>query len=178
MPSTSAMKIVNMVATATTSTPFDLEKLKLALKGSEQAATGAKWLKMRLPEGNEYVAFYQSGKFLITGVKSIEAISDIVGRVKVLLKSAGLDIVVEKVQIHNVVVSDRVDIRGSLEKIFIEHGELTASYEPEQFPALMIHGSGCTYLLFSSGKVICAGNKTIGLAQENIQWLKEQLKGS
>lgn len=170
------MKVINMVATAIVNKPFDLDQLKNALKGSERAASGPKWLKMRLPKGNQYVAFYQSGKFLITGVKSLKDIDTIVQKVSHLLAENGIEVKVKAVKVHNVVVSDKLDIDTPLEKIIIEYNELTASYEPEQFPALIIQGKGCTYLLFSSGKIICTGNKSIEEADKNIKWLKGVLK--
>jgi len=43
------------------------------------------------------------------------------------------------------------------------------SYEPEQFPALVYKDWGVSFLLFSSGKVIVAGAKTVEMAEEGIK---------
>ena len=48
------------------------------MKNSEFTSHGARWLKMRLKPENYYTAFYKSGKFLITGVKSNDKLNEIV----------------------------------------------------------------------------------------------------
>ena len=55
-----------------------MEKLYSQLERAEFALSGAKWLKMRIKPENYYVAFYKSGKFLITGVKSEKEINFLV----------------------------------------------------------------------------------------------------
>jgi transcription initiation factor TFIID TATA-box-binding protein len=63
------MKIVNIVATVTLSHPLDLQKLQLELPGIDFSPK-VQWLKMRVqPDGN-YVAFYKSGKFLVSSQSS------------------------------------------------------------------------------------------------------------
>ena len=48
-----------------------------------------------------------------------------------------------------------------------------ASYEPEQFPALVYKDWNVSFLLFSSGKVIQAGAKTVEKAVESIELFKD-----
>jgi transcription initiation factor TFIID TATA-box-binding protein len=74
------LQIVNMVAIVKLSTPLDLGTLASALKGSEFGTSGGKWLKMRLQPENYYIAFYKSGKFLITGAKSMQEVDSIARR--------------------------------------------------------------------------------------------------
>jgi len=61
------MKIVNIVATAKVKGEFNLALLSEKISGVEYSPNKM-WLKMRLQPGNYYIAFYKSGKFLITGV--------------------------------------------------------------------------------------------------------------
>lgn len=153
------LQIVNMVATVKLSSLLDLEKLAAALKGSEFCTSGGKWLKMRLPPENYYIAFYKSGKFLITGVKSLEEIESIANRVISLLKDAQMDLDKEKITVHNIVMMGTITMNASLEKIIFALEGSKASYEPEQFPGLMYKDFGASFLLFPSGKFIVTGLK-------------------
>jgi transcription initiation factor TFIID TATA-box-binding protein len=72
------MKIVNIIAIAKMEKPFELEELYNKLNNTEMAST---WLKMRLQPENYYIAFYRSGKFLITGIKDIKMVDTICSRV-------------------------------------------------------------------------------------------------
>jgi transcription initiation factor TFIID TATA-box-binding protein len=72
------MEIVNIVAVAEMKEPFDLLLISKKMKNSEFTSHGARWLKMRLKPENYYTAFYKSGKFLITGVKSNDKLNEIV----------------------------------------------------------------------------------------------------
>jgi len=66
------MQISNTIATATLNTPLDLEYLQEHLPGSVLQKTTGHWLKYRLQPENRYVAFYRSGKFLLTGKGVVE----------------------------------------------------------------------------------------------------------
>ena len=81
------LQTVNIVATVKLSSPLDLDKLATALKGSEFCTSSARWLKVRLQPDNNYIAFYKSGKFLITGAKSQEDVEKIAESVMSMLLS-------------------------------------------------------------------------------------------
>ena len=68
------MKISNIVATVTLSKPLDLIYLHENLKGTQRDPK-IHWLKYRIPSNNSYIAFYQSGKFLVTA-KSMELVDE------------------------------------------------------------------------------------------------------
>jgi transcription initiation factor TFIID TATA-box-binding protein len=153
------LQIVNMVATVKLSSSLDLEMLARSLEGSEFSSSGGKWLKVRLAPENYYIAFYKSGKFLITGVKSREDIEKIAERVISLLRNAGIDVDKEKITVHNIVMMGSVKMNASLEKIIFALDSAKASYEPEQFPGLMYQDFGASFLLFPSGKLIITGIK-------------------
>lgn len=160
------LQIVNIVATVKLSSSLDLEKLAAALKGSEFSASGGKWLKMRLPPEDYYIAFYMSGKFLITGVKSLEEIERIADRVMFMLKNAGTDVNKDKITIHNIVMVGSAKMSVSLEKIIFALDSPKASYEPEQFPGLMYKDFGASFLLFAGGKFIATGIKEQRVGEE------------
>ncbi len=113
------LQIVNMVATVRPSSPLDLGMLAKALKGSEFSPSGGRWLKMRLAPENYYTAFYKSGKFLVTGVKSLEEIESIADRVISILRNAQVDADKKEICIQNIVMMGSVKMNASWEKIIL-----------------------------------------------------------
>lgn len=164
------MKIVNVVAVATLDQPLDLPLIHSKLAGSSFPEK-SHWLRMRL-EDNTYMAFYRSGKFLITQ-KHPEDLRKISDRVLEKLKDIGVDVKVTEIRIHNIVVLETIPLKISLENFIANLNPKKASYEPEQFPALVYKDWGVSFLLFSSGKVIVTGAKTIEKAEEGIKNFKE-----
>lgn len=169
------MKIVNMVATADFTEPFDLEELADKIEGAEFTKSGAKWLKLRVQPENIYTAFYPSGKFLITGAKSQEQLDSIVKRILGILKDSGINVKLKKIILHNLIITDKVNLNIPLEELALELQGSVFSYEPEQFPALIFKEDGATFLIFSSGKIICTGVKTIESGKKSINKLKRRL---
>jgi len=167
------MKIVNVVAIATLTHPLDLPLIHLHLHGSS-FPKNAHWLRMRL-EDNTYIAFYKSGKFLITQ-KNPDNLEQIADRVIRKLKEIGVEVEVRNITIHNIVVMDSVKLGTTLESLIANLDPKRGSYEPEQFPALVYKDWGVSFLLFSSGKVIVAGAKTVEKAEEGIRNFKKLIE--
>jgi len=169
------MQIVNIVATVKLSSPLDLSELQKRLEGAE-FAKGATWLKMRLKPEDHYIAFYKSGKFLITGLDSTEKIEAVADRVLSLLCGAGIEAERESLTIQNYVLMDRLELSSSLESLIHTLGMEEASYEPEQFPGLIYKRWGATFLLFNSGKFIATGLKDEQKAKRVIEQFKQMLE--
>ncbi|MBZ2164490.1 hypothetical protein [Methanobacterium spitsbergense] len=167
------MEIVNIVAIAKMREPFDLDLLLNKLDHTERAPV---WLKMRLKPENYYIAFYGSGKFLITGIKDIKMVENISKRVIKLLHNAKINNTLENIKIKNIVMTDEVNLKKSLNDIIVSLNSSSASYEPEQFPGLFYKDSaGITYTLFSSGKITMTGFIDQELAKKNIKKFKKLL---
>ena len=169
------MKVVNLVALAKLRYSLDLEKLSAKLKKTEFPPSGAKWLKMRLEPENYYIAFYKSGKFLITGIKSMEEVSNIAERVVATLKENGVLIEIENIEIQNIVILDYIDLKIPLEKLIIYLVDEDASYEPEQFPGLVFREEKASFLLFNSGKIILTGVRTLDDAKKYLKKFKDKI---
>lgn len=172
------MEIVNIVAVAEMKEPFDLLLISEKLKNTEFTSHGARWLKMRLKPENYYTAFYKSGKFLITGVKSNDKLNEIVQRILNLLKNGGINAELKTVKIHNIVLMDKVNLNKSLDYLIVAMDDSRASYEPEQFPGLMYKDKkvGINYLLFPSGKVVITGVKDIEIAKKEFEEFKRLIE--
>ncbi|MGB7901451.1 MAG: TATA-box-binding family protein [Halobacteriota archaeon] len=166
------MRIVNIVAVAVVEGPFDLVLLENRIKNAELSPR-APWVKLRLAPEDYYVAFHRSGKFMITGIQNFELIDALVTRVLELLKQGGIDVKLESVTVHNIVVVDKVDLHMTLEHLVASLGDAPVSYEPEQFPALYYKDDdGISYTLFSSGKLIAQGANDVETARKGIERFK------
>ena len=143
------MKISNIVATVTLSKPLDLIHLHENIPGTQRDPK-VHWLKYRIPPTNSYIAFYKSGKFLVTA-KSMEQVNENVRYVLSLLKKIGIPIKNWKLNIHNMVIVDKIDLPCPIERLISNMDAKKSSFEPEQFPALIYKDWGISFLLFSSG---------------------------
>lgn len=169
------LEISNIVAVANLKDKLDLKELSGKLKNTELINSKV-WLKMRLQPDNKYIAFYASGKFLVTGVKTFEELSDTVERVIHELLKSDLHVELDEIKVINIVLSDKIELNLTLDEIIIELNASNSSYEPEQFPGLFYKDSdGISYTLFSSGKIIITGLTDIDLAKKNIDKFKELL---
>jgi transcription initiation factor TFIID TATA-box-binding protein len=161
------IKIANVVATVTLTAPLNLALIHERLPQTEIPGKSP-WLKLRLKPDNTYTAFYKSGKFLIT-TKQQDKLDSIAQRVLTLLHDAGIDVEIVRLQIHNVVIQTSIPLRSSLESIVVNLDPKKASFEPEQFPALIYKDWGVSFLLFSTGSCIITGLKKVGDARQIIQ---------
>jgi transcription initiation factor TFIID TATA-box-binding protein len=159
-------KIVNIVAINKLSSILDLGELAAALNLPETSLCGNSWLKMRLMPENYYVAFYKSGKFLVTGIDSIEIMEVVTRRVLNLLKDARLNVIIKDTTIHNVVMTGSVKMNTSLEKVVLALDPSKTSYEPEQFPGMIYKDFGVSFLLFQKGKFVLTGAKNSKSGEE------------
>ena len=167
------IKIANVVATVTLTAPLDLTLIHERLPQTELPGKSP-WLKMRLKPDNTYIAFYKSGKFLIT-TKDPEKIDRIAQQVLVILNEVGINVERVKTEIHNFVIQAKIPLKGSLESIIANLDPKKASFEPEQFPALVYKDWGVTFLLFSSGSCIVTGLKKLKDAERVIERFKEEI---
>jgi len=168
------MKISNIVATVKMVAPFDISYLMQNIPGTEKDPK-VHWLKYRIPKNNSYVAFYQSGKFLVTA-KSFEQIVNNVNYVLSQLMKIGISTNEWKLEIHNLVIVDSIDLQCSVEKLVVNMDAKKSSFEPEQFPALIYKDWDVSFLLFSTGKVVLTGAKSLEQAEDVMGKFKQLLK--
>lgn len=167
------MRIVNIVATAKVEEQFDLALLSQRIPEAELPSNGAPWLKMRLQPEGHYTAFYKSGKFLITGLSSFDAIDLFVERILGRLSQGGIETHVTSITIHNIVLTDEVNLTTTLENLVESLDNPRMCYEPEQFPGLIYKDDdGISYFVFSSGKMVVTGVTDIDSAKINVERFK------
>ena len=90
-------------------------------------------------------------------------------------KMRGVFDMVEDIKIENVVASTDIKKTISLDKLLtvLESSE----YEPEQFPGLVyrLAEPKVAFLLFASGRAVCAGANTLDAVKEAVKRLKKKL---
>ena len=170
------VNINNIVATVNCRDSFDLPLIASELDGSIYDPDGpCHWLRYRLQPNNRYIAIYKSGKFLVTGCKTLEEMHDITERmIAIITRIQNID--EHQVVVQNIVVSDFIKFERNLDHLYFSIDDEGCQYEPEQFPALMMKGEKSThYLLFPNGKIVCVGSKTVPDAMQAIKHFKKTI---
>jgi len=170
------MEIVNIVATVELLLPINLKEIEKCIKNTEKSSSGGTWLKMRLMPEGYYIAFYKSGKFLTTGLKSVDKIEEIANRVLLMLNESGTKTAIKQIKLHNFVVTDIVEMKNNLEQLSYSLDNSKMSYEPEQFPGLIYKNWEATFLLFSSGKIVMTGVKHESDIETNLAKFKDMIE--
>ncbi len=82
---------------------------------------------------------------------------------------------IPKIKIENVVASTDIKKTISLDRLLTVLD--SSEYEPEQFPGLVyrIEDPKVAFLLFSSGRVVCAGAKSLDQIKKAVKKLKKRL---
>lgn len=167
------LKIVSMVTICTIDQKLDFQYLSSNLDGAILPKKGASWVKLRLKPENYYIAFYKSGKILITGINTLEKINSTAQRIIKILDGAGIHAKIKKIEIVNIVCLGTLELKTTLEKIIYHLDSRDASYEPEQFPGLIFKNWGATFLIFSTGKVIMTGVRDFDTANALFEKLEK-----
>ena len=165
------MEIINITATVIMEKLFDLDNLQKDLPNSEKTHV---WVKARIPPYEKYTAFYGSGKFLVTGVKSYDELNRVANNVVSYLKKYGIKNEIREIQINNHVLTDEMNTLINLNDLVVKLNSNNVSYEPEQFPGLIYKDeNNITFMLFSSGKINITGIKSIENIDEKINSFKQ-----
>jgi transcription initiation factor TFIID TATA-box-binding protein len=169
--------IENVVASTTINKPIPLDKLLTVLEASEYEPEQFPGLVYRLNEPRAASLIFRSGKIICVGAKSISEVKTALMEIVKKIKKIGLKIDEKniKIKIENIVVTVNLDRELNLDELAFS---LEASeYEPEQFPGLVyrLFEPKVAFLLFSSGRVVCAGAKSIGDVKKAVEILEKRL---
>jgi len=165
--------IVNMVASTRFCNAIDLNQVSLDLKiDYEQEQFPGMVYKVRTPK--VCVLLFRSGKAVATGAKSIGDVETAFSILREdLIDNAKLTLWDEtdcEAHLQNVVVTVDTEMALNLNDLSITLPFAKTEYEPEQFPGLIYriedNGMKAVCLVFSSGKCVITGCKTIPQTQE------------
>ncbi|MCD6538608.1 TATA-box-binding protein [Candidatus Bathyarchaeota archaeon] len=154
--------IQNVVASARVKQEIDLHSIVRAFPDVEYRPEVFPGLAFRLKKPKSCVLIFNNGKMVCTGAKSEEESFRVVKRVINQLRDAKIISTEEfEFEIQNIVASiDLGDVSIDIERLVYEIGR-GIMYEPEQFPGAIyrMDDPKVVFLIFSSGKLVCAGAK-------------------
>jgi transcription initiation factor TFIID TATA-box-binding protein len=132
----------------------------------------------RLGNPKTATLLFRSGTANCTGAKNIEDVRKTVNIIAEKLEKLGVDVYKNpEIIIQNIVATG--DLRGELNltETATGLGLENVEYEPEQFPGLVyrIKEPKVAMLLFSSGKIVCAGARSIEDASKAVERLSVEL---
>jgi transcription initiation factor TFIID TATA-box-binding protein len=171
------VKVVNVVAFVALGKPIPLNKLIANIENAEYEPEQFPGLIYRTTEPRAAALIFSSGKIVCTGAKSIELAHVAIDKVVERVRKVGIALPKKyDVTVENIVASAKINANLNLEEItfLLENAE----YEPEQFPGLVyrISKPRVAFLLFSSGKIICTGARTVEDIYTALDKLEEKLQ--
>ena len=171
-------KIENVVATVIMeiTDKIDLTKILSKCEDVEYNPERFPGLIMRINEPKATFLIFTTGKMVITGLRRADDASLAVKKVIKYIKKAGINVSNPEITIQNIVASGDLHtfIDLNMAAIVMEN----VMYEPEVFPGVIYRmGDPKTvFLLFSTGKVVCAGAKNKEIVREAFIKLNKEIR--
>lgn len=126
-------------------------------------------LYIRFAADGPLIVVYRSGKYIITGSKSHEQLTETCNQFLRALRELGI---LDRAEdrsfcVQNIVCTADLKRSVNLSALAIELGLEATEYEPEQFPGLIYRPSDfpSVLIIFSSGKVVITGSPNIDTAE-------------
>jgi len=173
------IKVENIVASTVFAEKLDLDMIAQSLEDAEYEPEQFPGLVYRLKNPKTATLLFRSGKANCTGAKNIEDVRKTVDIIAEKLKNLGmsinknLDIVVQ-----NMVAMANLGGELNLTETATALGLENVEYEPEQFPGLVyrVKEPKVALLIFTSGKVVCAGARNTEDISKAVEKLSENIK--
>jgi len=172
------IKIQNIVASTTFAEKLDLDIIAQSLENTEYEPEQFPGLVFRLKNPKTATLLFRSGAANCTGAKNVEDVRKTVDVIVDKLKNLGVELYKNpEIIVQNIVAT--ADLGGELNLTETAQGLglENVEYEPEQFPGLVyrIKEPKTAMLLFSSGKIVCAGARSTEDASKAVEKLSEEL---
>ena len=171
-------KIENIVASGSIADSIDLVMISAKMKNCDLNKKRFPGAVLRLQNPKITVLVFSSGKVVITGIKShdefVRGLDNLIQR----MKKAGVTCHdAPEVAVTNIVCSYDLGKYINLNKVVVTLNLENIEYEPEQFPGLVyrISDPKIVALLFSSGKIILTGGKTMDDVVRGVAFLEQML---
>jgi|GEM_PF-1646002 len=188
------MEIRNVVVAFSFEPPLDLEKIReiftkeCFFETIRDERYTFRVVALRTEKPRYTFLIYRTGKIVCTGSKNIDEAQRCDEYLLKRFLTAGINTKVKtKAEIQNIVATANLKNPIDIEKLVTDlqkDKQTRIIYEPEQFPAAIIklpinQTTKATILLFSSGKLVCVGLKTITeifkVSEKLIQKLHSQI---
>ncbi len=172
------IKVENVVASTAIDKVISLDKLLATMEASEYEPEQFPGLVYRLDNPKVATLIFRSGKIICVGARSTSAAKEALQIVVKKIKKIGIrvDETKIKVKIENIVVAIDLGAELNLDQLAFQLED--SEYEPEQFPGLVyrIADPKVAFLLFSSGRVVCAGAKSLLQVNDAVEKLEKKLR--
>ena len=158
------IKVQNIVASSTFAEKLDLDVIAQSLEEAEYEPEQFPGLVYRLDNPKTATLLFRSGAANCTGAKTIEDVKTTIKIIAEKLEKIGIKVYKNpEIVIQNIVATSDLGGELNLSEVAIALGLENVEYEPEQFPGLVyrIREPKVALLLFGSGKIVCAGARTV-----------------
>ena len=170
--------VENIVASTSFADKLDLDVIAQSLEDAEYEPEQFPGLVYRLGNPKTATLLFRSGTANCTGAKNIEDVRKTVSIIVEKLEKLGVDVYKNpEIIIQNIVATAELKGELNLNETATGLGLENVEYEPEQFPGLVyrIKEPKVAMLLFSSGKIVCAGARSIEDASKAVEGLSVEL---
>jgi transcription initiation factor TFIID TATA-box-binding protein len=170
------INIQNVVASANLHQSVDLESIAKTFPTAKYKPDQFPGLVYHVKKPNAAILIFSTGKLIIAGAKSEKRATRAVSKLVEELKTGGLVVLGKPdVTIRNVVASADLGHRVDLEDT--ANSLVGTIYDPDQFPGLIyrMKEPKAVMLIFTSGKLVCAGASSEAEAQRAVIKLHETL---
>jgi transcription initiation factor TFIID TATA-box-binding protein len=168
------INVENIVASTIFADKLDLDIIAQSIENTEYEPEQFPGLVFRLKNPKTATLLFRSGKANCTGAKNIEDVNKTIDIIAEKLRKLGMDINKKlEIVVQNMVAMANLNGEINLTETATGLGLENVEYEPEQFPGLVyrVEEPKVALLIFSSGKVVCAGARN----KEDISMAVEKL---
>ena len=174
-----SLHVENIVASGTIAESIDLARFSECAGNCDLNKKRFPGAVFRIPDPKIACLVFSSGKIVLTGIRDLAALDKGLAIVTAALRDAGMEPLKEpRVTVTNMVCSYNLNRYINLNKLSVTLNLENIEYEPEQFPGLVyrVQDPKIVVLIFSSGKIILTGGRTIGDIKKGLDVLEEKLE--
>ena len=173
--------VQNIVATTSISDTLNLKEIIDIMPDCEYDAKRFPGLIYHQKNPKTACLLFTSGKVVCTGAKTRHDVEIAISNVTQLLCSSGLQVERNpKISVQNIVATCNLHTEFNLNNLAMAVGLENIEYEPEQFPGLVyrVRDPKVVILIFSSGRIVCTGGKTLEDIEKAVEYLEDVLSSA
>jgi transcription initiation factor TFIID TATA-box-binding protein len=177
MPRRPKYKIENVVASVEVDAKIDLNLLARKQRDAEYNPEQFPGLMLRVKNPKATILVFNSGRMVITGLRRESEAERAVENVIAKIRRAGITVSgTPKITIQNIVASG--DLHSRVDLDMAQMALERCLYEPEVFPGLIyrMKTPKAVFLIFSSGRIVCAGTNKETITRKAIYMLAEHMR--
>ncbi|RLJ02716.1 MAG: TATA-box-binding protein [Candidatus Aenigmatarchaeota archaeon] len=172
-----SIKIQNVVLSTHVDVVFPLTKIAESYEEAEYEPEAFPGLVIRLKDPNITALVFRSGTIVCVGSKTKKEAELGIAKIMKMIKKLGVKVPEKyETKIENIVAVGNLGYDLNLEKLAFSMED--SEYEPENFPGLICKLSDpkVSFLIFSSGSIVCVGGKKISDAKDGLVLIEKKLK--